>query len=237
MTFSQEASGGGGGGRARQRARTRQALLDAGMALVREGRPPSMPEAAERALVSVPTAYRYFPTAEALWEEAAFELSAGDWTPAVADEGGDDVAARLDRVITSLGWHMLDDEGPYRIRARAGLDAWFRRGDGDEVPVREGRRREWNARVLAPLEGRLDDADLADLLGAIGLVWGPEAVIALRDACRLAPDDAKRVMRRAARWMVAGALAELGAAAPGGGDGQAPTRPAGRGGPPRVRSV
>jgi hypothetical protein len=40
-------------------------------------------------------------------------------------------------------------------------------------------------------------------------VWGPEALVSLRDAARLDTEDARRVMLRAARWMLDGALAEL----------------------------
>ncbi|PYU89769.1 MAG: hypothetical protein DMG08_20310 [Acidobacteria bacterium] len=47
-------------GRANRKARTRVALLHAATELVREGRQPSMPEAADLALIS--TAYRYFPS-------------------------------------------------------------------------------------------------------------------------------------------------------------------------------
>ena len=58
-------------GRANQKARTRAALLQAATELVRDGRPPSIPEVADRALISVATAYRYFPSAEELWFEAS----------------------------------------------------------------------------------------------------------------------------------------------------------------------
>ena len=58
-------------GRSNQKARTRTALLQSATGLVKEGRPPSMPEAADRALVSIATAYRYFSSAEELWWEAS----------------------------------------------------------------------------------------------------------------------------------------------------------------------
>src|ERR1700689_4225275 len=58
------------GTRSNQKTRTRAALLQAATDLFREGRSPSMPEAADRALVSVATAYRYFSSAEDLWWEA-----------------------------------------------------------------------------------------------------------------------------------------------------------------------
>ena len=67
------AEGGKRDRRTERRLKTRAALLRAAVELVREGRSPSMPEAAERALVSVATAYRYFTSAEDLWSEAASE--------------------------------------------------------------------------------------------------------------------------------------------------------------------
>ena len=54
-----------------QRNRTRAAIIEAATALMREGKPPSVAEAAERALVSRATAYRYFPTQESLLLDVA----------------------------------------------------------------------------------------------------------------------------------------------------------------------
>ena len=49
-------------GRANQKRRTRQALIDAALALRERGRDPSFAEVAEHARVSRATAYRYFPS-------------------------------------------------------------------------------------------------------------------------------------------------------------------------------
>src|SRR5215469_16119095 len=54
-----------------QRNRTRTAITEAAAALLREGSPPTVAEAAERAKVSRATAYRYFPTQESLLVEIA----------------------------------------------------------------------------------------------------------------------------------------------------------------------
>ena len=62
------------GGRVNQKARTRAAILDAAIEILREGREPTVPEAAERARVSPATAYRYFTSAEDLQDEASAEL-------------------------------------------------------------------------------------------------------------------------------------------------------------------
>src|SRR3954467_8211725 len=116
-------------GRANQRARTRAALVDAAVALIRDGRPPSMPEAAERALVSVATAYRYFRTAEDLWEDAAlFSATAfldADEPEAAIEAAGDDVEARVEVVIRWVGWGFIDHEVVARQLMKASLDRWF----------------------------------------------------------------------------------------------------------------
>lgn len=197
-------------GRIRQKTRARQALLQAAVELVRQGKPPSMAEAAELALMSPATAYRYFPNAHALWEEASLELTE-PWDLELVEAAGDDPAARLDAVVQSIGWHMLDEEMPYRNLARASLERWFEQAalpEHERVPVREARRMRWNAKALEPLRDQLSAPIIEQLMNALALAWGTEAVLVLRDVCRLDVDDAKSVMLNAARWMLQGALAE-----------------------------
>lgn len=197
-----------------QKARTRKALLAAATELIKEGKPPSMPDVAERALVSTATAYRYFPNAQNLWEEASIVLEELlSWSVEIADAGGDDPVARIEAVVRSLGWRMLEAEMTYRILARASLERWFEQAalpEYQRTPVREGRRMGFNAAAVAPLRGRLSDGAVERVINALALAWGPEAVIALRDACRLDTDAAKQVMLDASRWIIHGALAELG---------------------------
>ncbi|MCU1461202.1 MAG: TetR/AcrR family transcriptional regulator [Acidimicrobiales bacterium] len=197
-------------GRANQKARTRQALLAATVELIREGNAPSIPDAAERALMSPATAYRYFSSAHALWEEASLEM-VENWDTDPIDQVGDDPRARLQAVVQSVGWHMLDDELPYRNLARASLERWYEQAaaaDDERMPVRQGRRMVYNAKVVEPLRGHLPDAVVLELLNALALVWGTEAVLVLRDVCRLDTEDAKDTMLHAARWMLDGFLAE-----------------------------
>lgn len=211
MSFSRQAEDRNiASGRVKQKTRTRQALLQAAVELVRQGQPPSMAEAAELALVSPATAYRYFPNAQALWEEASLELTE-PWDLEVVEAAGDDAAARLDAVVRSIGWHMLDEEVPYRNLARGSLERWFEQAalpEHERVPVREARRMRWNAKALEPLRDRLPAPIIEQFMNALALVWGTEAVIVLRDVCRLDVDVAKSVMLNAARWMLQGALAE-----------------------------
>jgi AcrR family transcriptional regulator len=197
-------------GRTKQKARTRRALIAAAVELIREGNPPSMPDAADRALMSSATAYRYFSNAQELWEEASFEIIKV-WDADRIDAAGPDPRARLDAVVQGLGWHMLDDELPYRNLARASLERWYEQSalpPDERVPLREGRRMAYNSKVVEPLRAELPDASVDQLVNALALVWGTEALVVLRDVCRLDADDAKDTMLRAARWMLAGFLAD-----------------------------
>src|SRR5436190_7594594 len=57
-------------GRANQKARTYQALVEAAMSFVREGRDFSIADVADAARVGRTTAYSYFPTKETLFAQA-----------------------------------------------------------------------------------------------------------------------------------------------------------------------
>lgn len=201
-------------GRTNQKERTRRALLQAASELIREGLEPSVPEAAARALVSVATAYRYFSSAEDLFWEASeaglTEISAEALTNVEA--AGDDPQARLEATIRSIGFRMLDDEAPFRQAAKLALDQWFRQVDvdpGDRVPVRQGRRTEFIAEVVAPLVGQIPQENIDRIARALGIVVGTEAMISLVDAMGLDVPTAKASLLDAGRWLLAGALAEL----------------------------
>jgi AcrR family transcriptional regulator len=194
--------------------------LHAAIELVREGRPPSMPEAAERALISVATAYRYFPSAEELWSEAASEAlfqPALQQADTAMQRAGDDPRDRLEALVRATGFRMLDDQAPYRRLAKASLELWFGQLDtpeGQKLPVREGRRNRQIARVVEPLRERLPKRDVDRIAHALGVVIGTEAMIALTDGVGLSVPEAKKAMLDAGRWILAGALSELDAPAP-----------------------
>ena len=63
-------------GRTNQKARTRQAIVNACVELIRRRQPVTMPEVAKAAMVSEATAYRYFPDLASLLAKALVE----DWT-------------------------------------------------------------------------------------------------------------------------------------------------------------
>jgi AcrR family transcriptional regulator len=214
MTLSRQDTRRTDGRGAKQKARTRAALVRAAAELVREGRPPSIPEAAERALVSVATAYRYFSSPEDLWFEASTETFSQ--THARTEErvelAGRDPLARLEALVRTNGFEMLDNQVPYRQIAKMALDQWFRQSDVPDnrrVPIRQGRRNELIRRVMAPLSGQLTKKDADRIAHALALVVGPEVMISLTDAVGLDAPTAKKTLLDASRWLLAGALAEL----------------------------
>lgn len=206
--------------RANQKERTRAALVAAADALVRRGTPPTVAEAAEAAKVSRATAYRYFPTQESLLVEV-LELA-----PAVAPveaalaalPAGGDPTARLLHLLDTFNPIAFANEASMRTALRAYLDAWFegRRG-GDAAPqVREGRRQRWLDEALAPVRAELAPRQWRRLRAALSLTIGSEALIVMKDVCRLNDRDALEVLRWAALAILRGALQEgrAGARAP-----------------------
>jgi AcrR family transcriptional regulator len=207
-----------GSGRVNQKLRTRRAIVDAAQQLLEErGEIPTVAEAAEAALVSRTTAYRYFPTQESL----VLELSVTVDVPAIEElvgqpVGPDDALDRVLEIAGAFNQHVLADEALYRRAMRTYLDLWLaaREKDPDDSfpTVREGRRMRWFAESLAPLRATVPAATLRRMQLALCMVMGSEAIVVMRDVCRLAPEEALAVTRWAAEAIVQAGLAEAGAA-------------------------
>src|ERR1700750_2729325 len=108
--------------RDRQTRRTKRALLAAGDEIFTEGRVPTVADVAERADVARATAYRYFPTQEALLLETTF-LGASDAlrdTPPPAAAIEDPAERMAEAVRTGARW-TLDSEARLRAILRASL--------------------------------------------------------------------------------------------------------------------
>lgn len=196
--------------RANQKQRTRTALVDAALRLLRAGKRPTVAEAAEEAKVSRATAYRYFPTQESLLVEAAF-------TPAIASvdqlfegETSADPEERLLKLLDRFNPIVLAEEGSMRTALRAYLDAWFqnRQQGDDSAQVREGRRVRWLEAALEPVLPQLTEAEQARLRSALALTLGIEPVLVMKDVCRIDDDEALSVLRWTAQALLRQALAD-----------------------------
>jgi AcrR family transcriptional regulator len=174
-----------------QRNRTRAAIVEAATALLREGKPPTVAEAAERALVSRATAYRYFPTQESLLLDVAnVEALMKPVEDLVASFPTDDAAQRLAVLVRTMTPAMLSDEALIRTGERIYMDTWLaNQPEGNHTPVRAGRRMRYIDEALRPLGDRLGEAARNRLRCALALALGTHAVIAMKDSAGLDDDD------------------------------------------------
>jgi AcrR family transcriptional regulator len=196
--------------RANQKARTRAALVEAALQLFRGGATPTVAEAAAQARVSRATAYRYFPTQEALLVELAVTPGVARIEALLADLPTDDVEQRLLLLLDTFGPLVMAEETQLRRALRVYLDTWLRsrRHPDTEVPaVREGRRMRWLDHVLGPLPG-LPEAQRRRLRAALALTLGIDSVVVMKDVCGLDDDEALAVLRWAATVLLRAALDE-----------------------------
>jgi AcrR family transcriptional regulator len=197
--------------RANQKARTRGAIVEAAQQVRGEtGETPSVAEAATVAGVSRATAYRYFPTQEAL------ELEVADISPdvaateeALADLATEDVEERLLTLLDAFNPVALAKEQHFRRALWVYQDTWLRsHKNAEEAPaVREGRRMRWLDRVLEPLEAMPDDRR-ERLRAALALTLGGDSMVVMKDVCGLDDDGALDVLRWTAVAILRTALAE-----------------------------
>lgn len=194
-----------GSGRANQKARTREALVDAAITLVRKGEAFTVADVADLAGVSRTTAYNYFPTIEALYAQAVLTFVARDDYPDFYERFGatHDVGARVRAVVETSAASIERHEQLYRGMLRVSLDA----NRDTDVPHRPHFRPRWFADALEPLRDALDTDRFERLVNALCLCAGVEAHVTLRDVCGLSPDDALRTKLWAAQALLQAAAA------------------------------
>ena len=174
-------------GRTNQKTRTRQAIIEACRALIQTGAQVTMPDVAQRALVSEATAYRYFPDMATLITEAL----AGLWPS--PNEALQSIAASTDPVerMAFASEVFLRRVLSYQGSVRAMIAATITRSEA--AAMRPGLRFAWIEYALAPAEALLAPRDanaFARLKRDLAVVVSPEALFTLTDLCRLTPDDA-----------------------------------------------
>ncbi len=195
-------------GRMNQKRRTRAALKAAAAAFVRQGVTPTVAQAAEAALVSKSTAYRYFPSQEALVAEVLLDEAIRPDLEAVfaaARTIGSPVA-RLDAVVRADHALVTKHEAAFRTALRAMLVP--QTGDPVAVPRRPGNRLRYLTDALAPVHDRLGTERLERLVTALAMCVGMESIMVTADICGLPPDDAETAKRWAAAALLQAALNE-----------------------------
>ncbi len=200
----------GSAGRANQKHRTRNDLLEAAAALMRQGQVPSLEEVAEAAQVSRATAYRYFPTQEHILAGTIVlqaHLDGDAQLQAVMEL--DDPATRLDGVVKIFHERFATNEVAYRALLRILLQPIDQDNSGEQPNVRASRYVYWLDQALAPLKGNLDEEQYERLFAAIVSATSLEAFLALRDVCLVDAAKAGEVMCWTAQSILKAVLAEV----------------------------
>lgn len=200
-------------GRYKQKRRTRTAILTAARELIRQGKVPSVADAADAADVSRRTAYRYFPTQEQLLTEAQLEGERAVFERVFeAPELAHDIEARLDALVRTMFAVARSTEPLMRTMIRLTVD---RGRDEDrehaaeaERPRRGYRRIDWIEMALAPIRMQLDETSFERLVSGLALCVGIEALLVLRDIRGLDLAAAEEVSRWTARSLLHASLAE-----------------------------
>jgi AcrR family transcriptional regulator len=189
--------------RTNQKARTRDAIVEAGRTLVRDGKLPTVVDTARAARVSQATAYRYFPDQFSLLTEALQGIGPIPGFKPEADPAGDP-GERLERAATRMLKQVLEREA--LIRTVMGLSL-LRSADGtltreQAVSMRPGHRKAVIEEALKPLEGGLPAADFKRLKDALSVLVSSEALVALQDVTGLSREEAVKTCVWAARTLV-----------------------------------
>jgi len=195
------------------RGATRRLLLDAAMALIREGQVPTLPEVARRAEVSRATAYRYFPSRSAL-VTAVIDVSLGPLRS--FDSNEPDGRRRVAELFASTFPRFREFEPQMRAAVQLSLEHWAleRAGRLKEEPYRRGHRVGILAHAIEPLAAELPAASLARLHRALSVLYGIEARVVLKDLWGATDAEVDATVGWMAEALVDASLRETAAEAP-----------------------
>ena len=189
-------------GRPNQRNRTRKDLLDAASRLLKQGRRPTLEEVAEEALVSRATAYRYFPSADALLVEAPLDGATPAPDDLFRDAPSDDAVERLELVDAALDDMITANEQALRLMLAQSLQRNSNVEEGNGFPARQNRRTALIEAALAPARDQFDPVAAQRLASALALIIGTESMVVLKDVLQLEAAEATEVKQWAIRALV-----------------------------------
>ncbi len=190
-------------GRVNQKRRTRTAIISACQELITAGADINMPAVARAALVSEPTAYRYFPDLASLLEEA---LAGIEPDPAAALAAGADPGDPVERVACAaelLAKLVIERQGAIRALISVSI------ARGTARQVRPGYRFALIDQALAPLSGHkpgIDAGTLEQLRRDLVVVISAEAVLTLTDLYGLESEAAVASIVHTARLITEATL-------------------------------
>lgn len=190
-------------GRVNQKRRTRNALIAACQELITAGADINMPAVARAALVSEPTAYRYFPDLASLLEEALAGIEPDPAAALAAGAAPGDPVERIAHAAELLAKLVIERQ----VAVRALISVSISRGTARHV--RPGYRFALIDNALIPLTGPnpdIDTATLEQLRRDLAVVISAEAVLTLTDLYGLDPEAAVESIVHTARLITEATL-------------------------------
>jgi AcrR family transcriptional regulator len=194
--------------RVRQKQRTRKDLMTAAVRLMQDGQFPTVAEVAEEANISRATAYRYFPSQDALLAEAPLDGVVPTPEELFTNDRSRDAEERLDRAERRLHDMIYANEAQLRVMLSQSLAGSLSGRDKDGTPIRQNRRAPLIEGALEPVRDRLDDATRERLVAALSCFFGTESMVVFADVLQMAPPDARAVKSWAIRALLRAALQE-----------------------------
>ncbi|WP_433678938.1 TetR/AcrR family transcriptional regulator [Nocardia sp. CA-119907] len=191
-------------GRVAQRRRTRKAIVDASMSLLRRGIEPSVNDIAAAAEVSRRTVYLHFPTLDQLMLDATIALLSANTDAALAHIHSVDPRVRIAELVRAMGAETSELLPMGRRLVKLSADP-----PAADAPRPGMHRVRWIEWALEPLRERIAQRQFDDLVSSIAVVVGWEAFIVLIDVRGLTPDAAVDVCARTASTLVDSALRSL----------------------------
>ncbi len=187
-------------GRIRQKMRTRRALLQAAQKLLEAGKKLSIESVAEEAMVSRATAYRYYSSVEALTIEAVIETQMPGKPRLLAGLEGKPVSEQVLRFQERWLDIMEEHEGSLRKFMSITLGDWT--PESKERGTRGNRRLELFEELLSLPGDGVSESEIQHLKYALCIFTSLEALLVLKDACRLSSGESREIIRWASRILI-----------------------------------
>jgi AcrR family transcriptional regulator len=165
-----------------------------------------MDAVAAEAMVSRATAYRYFPSVEALLIEAPLDGAVPSPDEVFADDRSTDAFERVAKAEAALYDAVKSNEAQLRLMLAASLERKAKGLATDGIPIRQNRRQGLIEAALAPVRDRLTDATYEKLCASLALIFGTESMVVFNDVLGVDEKAAKKVKAWAMRALVDAAL-------------------------------
>ncbi|MDG4885456.1 TetR/AcrR family transcriptional regulator [Mesorhizobium sp. WSM4884] len=191
--------------RTAQKRRTRKAIVDAAIALLARGETPTVNEVAAAAEVSRRTVYLYFPSFDQLLLDATVGALSQASVDRAIEQASDDGEARVEHLVRALHHVSPEVERLGRSLIRLTVDTNGTQAEKG-LPRRGYRRIEWIEQALSPLRDGLAPGRWNQLVRALAMVIGWEALIVQRDVCGLSAAEGEALSVWAANALVRAAL-------------------------------